>query len=209
MRRTFFSRLHMPFSPEEEDLDKLASKMDLLEKRKAVIVAKANIDSLNQMVLLNQERIEWVERMQRRLETGCDLIKTMSILAFVVGVILILVPFFLYWFSTPRDTDFLWFSGIGMAETLTILVYRPMDRVQKATSDMAQSTIMLNSWATEIGLILLLIKLDHVGSDQVKETAGLVGDATRKHVAWIESYAGKEPETEPKKTEREEEKVPA
>lgn len=153
----------------------------------------ANYDAIRQLVCLNRERFRWVKRMQGHLEGCCNSIKVMSYASFVLGWALILVPLCLFFFSESHDTSLLWFSGIGLAETLAILVYRPIDRVQEATSDMAQGTLIMNSWATEIGLILYLTDLPDLKShkNDLGKLSGLIDiitGATGEHVEWFQRF---------------------
>jgi len=164
--------------------------------RKALI-DKANIDAFNQLVEMNAKRMQSVGCMQLSLEKSCELIKKMSIIAYVLGSVLIVMPFIVFLLSTPRDPNLLWFSGIGMAETVAILMYQPMNRVQKATSDMVQSTIILSSWATEVGLTLYLLKLDEIkGNSKIAETTDLIGKITGEHVRWFQDYTENDAEDE-------------
>jgi hypothetical protein len=161
------------------------------------LTEKANIDAFNQLVKMNEERMQSVGCMQLNLEKGCELIKKMSIIAYVLGSVLIVMPFIVFLLSTPRDPNLLWFSGIGMAETVAILMYQPMNRVQKATSDMVQSTIILSSWATEVGLTLYLLKLEEIKENgKIAETTDLIGKITGEHVRWFQHYTENDAEDE-------------
>jgi hypothetical protein len=150
----------------------------------------ANYDAIRQLVCLNRERFKWVKRMQGHLEDCCYSIQAMSYVSFVLGWLLIVIPLIMFFFSKAHDTSLLWFSGIGLAETLAILVYRPIDRVQEATSDMAQGTLIMNSWATEIGLILYLTDMPGTYGNP-KETSAvvdLITKATGAHVEWFQKF---------------------
>jgi len=179
VRRFLLGGEQRPVPPQTQDL--------------SALIAQANYEALDQMIRLNNERMEWAGRMQRNLEMGCELIKKLSLIASVIGWVLIVVPFILFFLSTSRDPNLLWFSGIGLAETVGIMVYQPMDRVQKATSDMVESTIILNSWATEVGLTLYLLKLDEIKMDKIAATTILIGNTTQRHVEWLQHYTEKEP----------------
>jgi hypothetical protein len=153
------------------------------------LIGNANMDILKQIVKTNKDRITWTERMRENLENSCELIKTMSVIAFIIGLIFIVIPFIIFLLSTPRDPNLLWFSGIGLAETVAILVYQPINRVQKATSDMMQSTMILNSWATEFGLSMFLLNLkESKGTGEADKITDLIDKITGKHVRWLQHY---------------------
>jgi hypothetical protein len=153
------------------------------------LIDEANYAALDQIVKVNTGRMKWAERMQQSLEEGCELIKMMSVIAFFIGLIFIVIPFILFLLSTPRDSNLLWFSGIGLAETVAILVYQPMNRVQKATSDMVQSTIILSSWATEVGLTMFLLNLEEIRkNDKTADTMDLISKITGDHILWLQYY---------------------
>ena len=202
VRRFLLSILKPPDSSQTADFLSLTQekKIKRLTEDLEVKTWRANIDSLDQMVRLNEERIQWAQRMQRHAESGCEQVWLMSQIAFGLGWLIIVVPFLLFCFSTPRDLNLLWFSGLGIAETVAILVYQPMDRVQKATSDMAQSTIIINSWATAIGLTMHLLELEVVKADgKIADTTDLINNTTLQHVRWLQLYTEKK---EPKDKEK-------
>jgi hypothetical protein len=153
------------------------------------LIEKANIDVVGQIVKMNTNRIEWADCMRSKIERSCELITKMSIVAFGIGLLFIVIPFIMFLISTPRDSNLLWFSGIGLAETVAILVFQPINRVQKATSDMMQSTMILNSWATEIGLTLFLLDLkENKDTGETEEITDLIGEVTEKHIRWHQHY---------------------
>lgn len=191
--------LEPPDRSEADIFSKLtkAEKVKMLTDEQEVRRQKANINSLDEMVRLNEKRIKWAQRMQDHAESCCEQVWILSHISFALGWLIIVLPILLFCFSTPRDPTLLWFSGAGIVATVAILVAQPIDRVQKATSDMAQMTIILNSWVTEVGLIM-----HHLDTTQEKDcreiadTANLISKTTLRHVRWIQLYTEKK-EKEP------------
>lgn len=159
---------------------------DELEKQ----TAQANLESFGQVVSLNSERILWAKRMHRHLEHSFEAVKIMCLIAYILGWALVLIPFIMFYASSSRDPNLLWFSGIGLAETVSILVYQPMQRVQKATSDMVQSTIILSSWATEVGLTLYLMKLKTLEkTEDIAKATHNICVISEQYVKLLEKFA--------------------
>jgi len=147
---------------------------------------QANLRVFLQLVNLNEERMVWADRMQRHLENTFKAIETLSVIAFAMGVVMIVVPFIFFYVSSPRDPNLLWFSGIGFAETLAVLIYKPMQRMQEAISDLIQAIVILNSWVTQIGLTLY--GMDISQGVEVATATKTISDLTSKHIRWMQDY---------------------
>ena len=147
---------------------------------------QANLRVFLQLVNLNEERMVWADRMQRHLENTFKAIETLSVIAFAMGVVMIVVPFLFFYVSSPRDPNLLWFSGIGFAETLAVLIYKPMQRMQEAISDLIQAIVILNSWVTQIGLTLY--GMDISQGSEVATATKTISDLTSKHIRWMQDY---------------------
>jgi len=161
---------------------------------------QANFRMFSQLVTLNEQRMVWGDRMQRHLENTFKAIAILSVIAFVLGVIMIVVPFLLFYVSPSHDPNLLWFSGIGFAETLAILIYKPMQRMQEAISDLIQAIIILNSWVTQVGLTLY--GMDISQREEVANAAKMISDLTSKHIRWMQEYLeAKGPQAKPSREE--------
>jgi hypothetical protein len=194
VRDFLLSILEPPESPEADIFSKLPQdeKVKMLKNEQDIKIWRANINSLDEMVHLDEERMKWAKRMQDHAESCCEQVWILSHISFALGWLIIVLPILLFCFSTPRDPNLLWFSGLGIVATVAVLVAQPIDRVQKATSDMAQATMILNSWVTEIGLIMH--HLDTKGTkdcEEIAETTDLISKTTQKHVRWIQLYTEK------------------
>ncbi len=146
----------------------------------------ANTEALKGIKDLSERRVNWAQKLEDHLDRTFHSIKDLSLIAFGIGAFLILVPFSLYFFSPSRDANLLWFSGLGIGETVAVLLYRPMQRMQNAISDMAQAIMILNSWATELSMVLFDMKLDKV--DEMERVSKLMGKITERHLQWFQSF---------------------
>ncbi|HYS74040.1 MAG TPA: hypothetical protein VEO96_08700 [Thermoplasmata archaeon] len=146
----------------------------------------ANIDSLDWIKSLSEQRVKWAQTLEDHLHRTFHSIKDLSLIAFGIGAFLILVPFSLYFFSPPRDANLLWFSGLGIGETVAVLLYRPMQRMQNAISDMAQAIMILNSWATELSMALVDMKVDKDG--EMERVSKWMSKITERHLQWFQSF---------------------
>ncbi len=155
-------------------------------------IDKANTKLFDDITSLSDERMAWAESMHRYLEMSFRILKGMCEVAFIIGLILLILPFFAFYLSPSHDSNLLWFSGIGLAETVAILVYKPIDRIQKATSDMVQSTMILSSWASDIATIMYLVDLKHIkkgnNSQEIETYSKLVRGSTEAHVTLLEAF---------------------
>jgi len=162
-------------------------------------ITQEEIDEANRQLFehikkLSEVRMEWANGMHPLMTRCFKTITYMSVAAFIIGFIIIIVPFLMFFASPSHDTDILWFSSLGVAETVAVLLYQPMQRVQKATSDMIQSTMILSSWATEIGLTLYLLKLKEIGMNAIEDKIQIISNTTRQHIKWLQKYIEAEPE---------------
>lgn len=139
---------------------------------------------------LSNQRMSWAKSMHGHLIKSFVSLKIMCVIAYAVGLVLLVVPFFAFYLSESHDPELLWFSGFGLAETLALLVYGPIQRIQKATSDMMQSTMILSSWATQMGMILYLLELRTIkGVKEISGNANLIRESTEAHVALLQKHA--------------------
>ena len=114
------------------------------------------------------------------------IIVILSICMFMVGIALLSLSAWLLINDKTESLNWLAMAGLGMVDIITLLLFKPVNRLQDLMGDMGQMTITLNGYQTQKALILL-------GSD-IKERATLaqaaanIGDVSQRSISLIETY---------------------
>lgn len=156
---------------------------------------------------VNEETFGQVVRRQRELRNAADdridelvdrarssmrWIRIMSVATFAVGLALVGVALWLATRSPTQGTSTsIWGSlglgGAGTASVLGVLLYRPVERINRATSDLAQQETLLRAWS--IGVDLELMAADTFDRDTVRAAAVRLRESSRELSRSLERYA--------------------
>lgn len=134
----------LQFMTDQERLRKNAETVERLTGLEGEIEAKARA----QMSLLEETA----------RNTFRDL-RAMIWVTFGFGLFLLLTSITLFIFQ-ERTLEVLGLSGVGIADLVALLLYKPMDRLQKANADFSQQVLILKSGALSPHLELLAMNVN-------------------------------------------------
>lgn len=97
---------------------------------------------------------------------------------FALGVILIVTSLLLFVIQ-GKTLDVLGLGGLGLADVVAILLYRPMDRLQEADANYAEQLMIVRGWA--LGVNLQLLAMDSSDAASVRQTASAIQSATEEY----------------------------
>jgi hypothetical protein len=132
---------------------------------------------------------ERIRELVDRTRSSMRWIKILSLTTFIAGLALLVLGVGLA-VQGGSDASTLWtglgFGGAGTASIVGVLLYRPMERINRASSDLAQQETLLRTWS--IGVDLELMAADTFDRDTVREAAGRLRASSRQLAASLETY---------------------
>jgi len=128
-----------------------------------------------------------VERLRRKLTVTFWVIIIMSIVIFIIGVVLLSVPVVAAIGGQIDRLNSLIAAGFGIADLIGLVLYGPIEKIQKLMGNMSQLILVLNSHQTEVNLRLL--EIDFLGNrPSVGTAADKIGSITKDSVKLIQEY---------------------
>jgi hypothetical protein len=132
---------------------------------------------------------ERIGELVERTRSSMRWIKVLSLTTFVAGLAMLAMGMTLAW--TGQETPHKLWSGLGLggagtAGVLGVLLYRPMDRINRASADLAQQETMLRAWS--MGVDLELMAADTFERDTVRRAADRLRSSSRELSGAIERY---------------------
>lgn len=137
------------------------------------------VDEANQLTVLQLQALQWhiskhsvenLHELEKRGRTVARHLTVMSWAAFAVGLGLLGVAVYGSVWGDLGTGAALGLSGLGVAEMLGVALYRPMDRLQEAQTDLSQQSVILRTWT--LTTCLYLRAMD-VGAEASVEDAAL------------------------------------
>ncbi|PSG96019.1 hypothetical protein BRD56_12625 [Thermoplasmatales archaeon SW_10_69_26] len=125
--------------------------------------------AIEQQAKLRRRTHAQADELVERARTSMRWIRSLSLATFVVGIVLLGTALSLA-VSGGEASSVLGLGATGTASMLGVLFYRPMERMQEATSDLAQQETLLRTWA--IGVDLELMAADTFEPATVRQAAG-------------------------------------
>jgi hypothetical protein len=143
----------------------------------------ANNNLIKDIIELMDRRMNLTRRLHRFIEGTFSGIQAMTIIAYVLGIFLI-VSSVLYYFLTEQRLDVFGFTALGAGEMTAIFLYQPVQRVQNALGDFSQHTVVLHSWNTQVALRMLIMDIND--KDDVNKACEHIREITREYAETIE-----------------------
>ncbi len=114
-------------------------------------------DSLNNIVAENKSELS---RLRNKLSYTYWIIIILSVLMFFIGIVLLSIPVFAVISDQIDKLDSLIAAGFGIADLVTLFLFKPLFRIHNIMGDMSQITLALNSYQLQVGLRLMEMKIN-------------------------------------------------
>lgn len=124
--------------------------------------------------------------LRRKLAVTYWVIIILSIVMFCVGVVLLSVPFVSAYGGKVKELESLIAAGFGLADLVSLFLFKPIERIHKIMGDMSQIVIALNSFQTQLGLRLM--QMDASSRESMGQTAEHVNSAAKESIKIIQDY---------------------
>jgi uncharacterized membrane protein len=164
-------------------------KNDLVQPRTLTkeILDEKNKDITDDLQATLRENRSDVKRLRRKLTVTFWVIIILSIIIFIIGVLLLSVPVVAAFGGHIDRLNSLIAAGFGIADLIGLVLYGPIEKIQKLMGDMSQLILVLNSHQTEVSLRLL--EMDFLNNrPSVGVAADKIGSATEKNIKIIQDY---------------------
>jgi len=127
-----------------------------------------------------------LKSLRRKLAVTYWVIVVLSVIMFAIGIILLSVPFYAAYDENIRELEALISGGFGIADLVSLFLFRPIERIHKIMGDMSQIVIALNSFQTQLGLRLM--QMDATNRQSMGETAEYINAAAKESIRLIQDY---------------------
>lgn len=127
-----------------------------------------------------------LKTLRRKLAVTYWVIVILSIIMFAIGIILLSVPFYAAYDAKINELEALIASGFGIADLVSLFLFRPIERIHKIMGDMSQIVIALNSFQTQLGLRLM--QMDSTNRQSMGQTAEYINAAAKESIKIIQDY---------------------
>jgi len=120
------------------------------------------------------------------------IVYALSIALFLVGIFFVVVALLIS-LNNPGDLEYmLHILGFGAASAtsfVSLMLLRPMEKVQKVNSDAGQAEMIYQSWHLEISLFIRA--MDVTDRTSIEEAALNIRESTEAAIMLLETYAEK------------------
>jgi len=113
-----------------------------------------------------------LESAEKKAERTFKDLRWMIWFAFGLGFALLVISMGTYLFQ-KQTLEVLGIGALGSADLLALFLYKPMDRLQRASADLSQQLIILSAWAVAVNLHVLSV--DPAQPDTARTAAKDIG----------------------------------
>ncbi len=124
--------------------------------------------------------------LRRKLAATYWVMVVLSVAMFIVGIVLISVPFFSAFNKAGTELKSLIAGGFGIADLSALFLFKPIERIHAIMGDMSQIVIALNSYQTQVGLRLM--QMDGKDRESMGKTAEFINNAAKDSIKTIQDY---------------------
>lgn len=140
-------------------------------------------DSLKSVVAENKSELS---RLRDKLSYTYWIIIILSVLMFFVGIVLLSIPVFAVVSDQIDKLDSLIAAGFGIADLVTLFLFRPLFRIHNIMGDMSQITLALNSYQLQVGLRLMEMEIHD--RDSLGKAAQDIDSAAVSSIKLVQRY---------------------
>jgi hypothetical protein len=127
-----------------------------------------------------------LHRLRHKLTITYWIIVLLSIVMFVVGVLLLSVPFLAAFRGEIAELNSLIAAGFGIADLVALLLFKPIERMHNLMGDMSQIIVAINSFQSQVALRLLEMELPVRST--IGEAAAKIAEAAKESIRLVQEY---------------------
>ncbi len=113
-------------------------------------------------------------------------IVVLSIIMFILGIVLLSVPFIHAFAGKEKTLQSVIAAGFGITDLAALFFFRPIERIHGLMGDMSQITLAINSFQTQFSLRLLEVNKDD--RETVGKAAERINVAAKDSIKLIQDY---------------------
>lgn len=164
----------------------MSSKGPAMDVGKLTAAEEANKELMRHLNEAVEFNLKSYKGLLRRINLNVGLSIGLSVVVFCIGIVLVLVP--LYQYITTGDLTLYsaLSEALGLGTLLTFFFREPIERTHKYTGDLAQITLIITNFHTQLGLKLL--QIDIRSKDGIGEATTFLSELTRKGLWDIEDF---------------------
>jgi hypothetical protein len=127
-----------------------------------------------------------IGKLELKLSITYWVIIALSIIMFLIGTVLLFVPFITAVKGQMKIFESLVSGGFGIADLAALFLFRPIERIHKLMGDMSQVLLALNNYQTQLGLRLL--QMDINVRPTIGDACDKIAKAAEDSIKLIENY---------------------
>ena len=147
---------------------------------------EANEWLIGQLQTAQREGRYDLNRLRWKLAVTYWTIVILSIAMFVVGMLLLSVPFLSALSGSVSELESLIAAGFGVADLVALLFFKPIERLHGLMGDMSQIIIAINSYQARVALSLLEMELEN--RETISQAAVKIGEAAKESIRLVQEY---------------------
>ena len=134
---------------------------------------------------MTDEREE-LDKLRSKLSITYWVIVVTSSIMFIMGCVLISVPFIAAFRSEIGELQSLIAAGFGIADLAALFLFRPTERIHKLMGDMSQVILSLDSFQIQVGLRLMQMNTDERST--LGQASDYISVAAKDSIKLIQEY---------------------
>jgi|WetSurMetagenome_2_1015567.scaffolds.fasta_scaffold66390_2 hypothetical protein len=135
---------------------------------------RENLNIINGLNIASEDHKTDIRRLKTELIISYWLIVIFSSFTFILGFLLLVISATAATGEENKLVASIITGAAGIADLITLFLYRPIARIQKIMGDMSQIILLLNSYEYQVGLALMEMDID------IKESVGAAADKIGK-----------------------------
>lgn len=128
------------------------------------------------------------------------------VILFIFGCLLLSIPIVSAFFGDITSFNSLIGGSLGIADIVTLLAFRPVERIHDLMGDMSQISMAINSYQQQVAL--RIIQFDAEDRSSIDHVATEISNATKETMQLIQDLVETKEKDTPKNQEKKEENPP-
>jgi len=160
--------------------------MNATEEKSSQFVKEANRKIIGHVEELRNRSEQEIDKLRRKITISYWISVTLSIVMFIAGLVLLSVPLVAP-FRGEIDTQASLISGgVGIADLAVLFLVGPIKRIHKYMGDIAQITLVINSFQNQVALRFL--EADIMDRTTIGNAAELINKVAEDSSILIQKY---------------------
>jgi hypothetical protein len=127
------------------------------------------------------------KRLRTKLNITYTIIVSLSIIMFLLGIVLLLVPIIAAFNGDIDNLKSIISAGFGIADLTALFLYGPIEKIHKNMGDMSQIVLSINSYRSQVALRLLEMDVEK-DRPSIGIAAEKIAQAAESSIKSIENY---------------------